>query len=595
MAVESAFLIKAITPIIAAVAKESANFLKESKIRWDANKTIEKLSKMILDINTVRTMWSRDKSVLIDTFYYPPKITSAENEYEVSEAESRQLSFDDILKQNSVIEGIVGQGKSILFRQLCNLTIKQLHIPIFIELRYIADDRSLESLILDYMDAAGINGGKPIFNHLATNKNIVLILDGFDEIQKNQVKNCIYEIEQLRKKFENLRILISSRPHYGVQNLAGFEIYRIAELTSEDYGPFLRKLIPDTVIRFNIEEALKNAPKSIIGVVTTPLMLSLLCVVYAQEGDIPSSLPTFYERLFNAVFIKHDNFKPGFNREHFSKLSESNLQKLFDAFCFMTIRDDHGRTLTREEFEASFEKAKNYTPNLECDIEGFKKDIVKVACLMLDDGYDQTSFLHKSIAEYHAASFIKRSSESFVKKFYEQAINNETKWLEPLKFLRHIDEFRYASLYIMKTYPAELQCLSKTLNTGTSAALNDYIGETLSEFTINMDGMEISSFSLGTRGNGRHRGFFATQLVSALASASTHALFLATNKKIAAAKRDSNPGVSKPMTINYQTYVAQFDTKMLWDALKTTEQNGLKELERCQVVIEIENRKDDIF
>ncbi|WP_162887072.1 NACHT domain-containing protein [Pseudomonas syringae] len=614
MAIESAVLAKAINPIVATIAKESATFFRTAMIKWDANKIIEKLARTIADVNTVRTMWSRDKSVSIDSFYYPPKIRpiSGDHDYDLDlEApetdqigkETVYLKLEDALAQNAIVVGIVGQGKSILFRQLTKLALDKMKIPIFVELRYIADDRNLEDLILNFMDAAGIAGGKAMFEHLAANKNIVLILDGFDEVHANLVTECVYAIEHLRKKFDNLRILISSRPDHSVQNLPGFQLYTIEELARGDYEPFLKKLIADSVMRFNIQQALFNAPESIRGVITTPLMLSLLCVVYAQEGDIPSSLPTFYERLFNAVFIKHDNFKPGFSREHYSKLSESNLQRLFDAFCFMAIKDDHGRTLTQQEFEETFEKARKYTAKIECEIEGFKKDIVKVACLMLNDGYDQTSFLHKSIAEFHAASFVKKSSESFVHRFYEHAISDQAKWSEPLNFLRYIDEYRYASLFIMKVYPPQLERLAAVLEQRTNEALINYTTHVLGHFTVHLEGVRATSFALGKQSE----GYFSHKLLTALLNAASSEIAQASPEKILSVKRESRKTASTAVDfsikaasiaadfISLEVLVNNFDMTILWESLRYSEINALEELARCQSVVDAENSKSDMF
>src|SRR5690606_25782823 len=127
---------------------------------------------------------------------------------------------------------------------------------------------------------------------------------------------------------------------------------------------------------------------------------TLVVIVHQTEQEIPSTLPEFFDKLFGTVFSKHDRYKAGFNRQHYSELPENELKKLFDAFCFMVIQGRGGRSLNPEEFNRFYEKASIYTKKTSCSVENFRKDIVKVACLMLEEGFNTTTFLHKSILDY---------------------------------------------------------------------------------------------------------------------------------------------------------------------------------------------------
>jgi hypothetical protein len=53
------------------------------------------------------------------------------------------------------------------------------------------------------------------------------------------------------------------------------------------------------------------------------------------------------------------------------------------------------------------------------ELDGFRHDIVHVTCLMQEEGYD-IHFLHKSVLEFFAASFITSRTETQAKRFYEQ-------------------------------------------------------------------------------------------------------------------------------------------------------------------------------
>ncbi|WP_226454844.1 NACHT domain-containing protein [Pseudomonas sp. AF03-9] len=480
-------LAKVLTPTITTIFKELGVAFKKQKTKWDAAVSINSLAEIILNINTVKTMWSRDKGVLISDFYYPPRITQKNSLHAYAATE-------DIINGNSVIEGIVGQGKSILMRNLCNEILSVGRIPIFIELRMVSSDRSLLDLILDYMDAAGIIGGRVVFDFLASEGKASLVLDGFDEIPESMVTSTVYAIQNFHKKYIDLPLIVSSRPHHAVQRLAGFRNFNIDEFEEEDYQPFLRKLIEDVILRENIYQSIIGAPTNIRGVITTPLMLTLLCLVYEMESHIPATLPDFFNSLFSAVFTRHDRFKPGFQRERHSGLSESKLHRLFDAFCFMAMQLGLGRTMKDIEFYRAFNEALEYAGGVSCEVEGFRKDIVNVACLMLEDGYEQVSFLHKSILEYHAASFVRHSSSEMACEFYEIAASDMNSWDDVLGFLKYMDEFRYGKHFTLKYYPAELEEISLVILSQNEESYLRYLEGKLPGFLVEMSGTSISAF-----------------------------------------------------------------------------------------------------
>lgn len=250
--ITAATLANSLKPALLPLLNSSLSALSNKFSHWSADASAEKLARTITDINTVKTMWSKDEGLPIDSFYYPAKITKKN--------QTTEKTIEDLLTEQAVVEGLVGQGKSILFRHICIHATKANLIPIFLELRMISKSQPLESLILEYLDIIGIEGGKNTFTHLAKNNKIILILDGFDEIQSNTIKKAVNDIQSIRKKYTELKILISSRPYHEARGLAGFNVYKLSDLQEKDYDKFLKKLIPDPFKRNNIIEAISDAP-----------------------------------------------------------------------------------------------------------------------------------------------------------------------------------------------------------------------------------------------------------------------------------------------------------------------------------------------
>lgn len=575
-----ASLAKVLSPIVTLIAKDLVGAFKEGVVKIEASRSTEIIAGLVLNINTVKTIWSKDRGLLLDEFYYSPKVL-----YKYS---GRAINISELLDQNSVVEGIVGQGKSMLMRQLCNSVIDTGRIPVFLELRMLSKERNLIDLILDYLDACSIKGGVAVFQHLAQTGKIALILDGFDEVSSDMIKATVYQIEQFQKKYPDLVLVVSTRPNNAISNLSGFEVFSIAPLTDADYEPFLNKLVKDVLFKSSLNIAIGNAPASIKGVITTPLMLTLLCLVYENESEIPSSLPDFFDRLFNAVFTRHDKFKVGFQRELSSGLPESKIRKLFDSFCFMTLQLGHGRSLKSSEFEAVFAGACQMTPLVVCELDGFKKDIVQVACLMLEDGYDEIVFLHKSILEYHAAVFIKASSEDVSERFYGNATKALHIWSEILVFLKYIDTYRYSKYFIIGYHLTELEALTKLLAERTIESLVEYVEVRFPETYIVMNNYSVRSYNSMSCGVELpfYQNFFAV-LVSVL----NKAVGEADAKQIQIAIRQTPVFIKGEVLMSFKAAAENLDLSAIWVSLRGVEQNLMSLVDEAKQVVESERLK----
>ena len=217
-------------------------------------------------------------------------------------------------------------------------------------------------------------------------------------------------------------------------------------LSPADFDPFLAKIGLKEPLRAPLLTALQQEGSQVAQLLTTPLMLTLAAFVYRTEREIPPELPQFYEVLFQTVFTAHDKAKIAFTRECKSGLDERTLQRFFECFCFMALNDGHVRSLTPGTFDTAFTKALSYSKE-KCNLNAFKHDIVDVACLMQQEGFD-TTFIHQSVQEYYSASFVKHCYDDAARKFYaarRKTINHG--WTQVLQFLRLIDEYRWAKYY----------------------------------------------------------------------------------------------------------------------------------------------------
>lgn len=196
----------------------------------------------LIGLAQVRTINEFDKSVSLYDFYVPPQVTDLEsnNIFLVDD-------LDDFSSPKKVlISGIVGQGKSILMR---SLAIKEAYkgerFPIFMELRELGDDESLENFIhKNINNNIGINNHK-LESYLLKEGKVILFLDGFDEIKTSEMGRVVKEFEKLTKKFEKLNFIVSSRPEENIEKSTIFNKFLINRLDLDGQINIINKLTND--------------------------------------------------------------------------------------------------------------------------------------------------------------------------------------------------------------------------------------------------------------------------------------------------------------------------------------------------------------
>lgn len=468
MSVET-LLFKNLLTDVYKLIKNKASLLKKLK-----NLNAENAFLSASNVEKVKTIWQVDKEVCLHEFFYP---TSIINEYK-----KIPVTGLDTFPENGkiVIQGTAGQGKSVLLRYIAGTELRKGNVlPIFIELRKISDRKSLTDLVLDNLSELGLDIDNLELNALLSTGKCVLILDAFDEVPESEVQSVISTMESWSNQHHNLCIVVSSRANAEIQKSAYFRVYNISELEVSDFEPLLNKLFSNSNGKVQeILKAIHSSDNEIIEVLKTPLLLTLLVIVYKSHNDIPNNLAEFYESLFHILCFRHDSTKPGFKREFSTQLPESKLSKLFDAFCFTCMKGKLS-SLTREEALDFTSEAFTLCQITDIENEFFLKDITKVTCLLVEEGF-RYHFIHKSIREFHAACYIKNSTEALKIKFYSHAINNTASYRQELSFLCYLDEYMYKKYFLIPHIQNKLTRLQ--FNTQTQES-NITAKEVLSGYT----------------------------------------------------------------------------------------------------------------
>ncbi|HEY0684619.1 MAG TPA: NACHT domain-containing protein [Steroidobacter sp.] len=415
-----------------------------------ASGKLKDIQKSIKSVQKVKTMWRIDKEVPLTSFYYPSRLIIDKTPRPITSLAAVST------KENFVIQGTVGQGKSIFLRYLCIKELVASHrIPIFVELRRYNPSLSFRAFLISAVSLYRIPCDDSMFDYLAESGKLVLLLDAFDEVEQGAVTDVLAEIEALAQQYPSLQIVVTSRPDSGIERSPHFRVYQLAALTSHDHRSFLAKIVSERPRVDEIAAAIAKSGTEIRLLLRTPLLLTLLVMVYNSRQEIPSSLSEFYDAIFFTLLTRHDKNKPGFRRKRETGLADSELRKLFEAFCYAARQQDQ-LVLKETTIGALLERASGAT-GISCITEAFIHDMTKVACLMLQEGFE-CHFIHKSVVEFHAASFVSRTSEDNARKFYSGMTPGKwPKWRQELEFLSQIDRPRYLRYFYVPSALAALQ------------------------------------------------------------------------------------------------------------------------------------------
>lgn len=405
-----------------------------------------------ISITKVRSLLDLENPLSIYNFYYPSRLIFRDS------IEKNVNSLKEIPKENYVIQGTAGQGKSIFLRYLFAQELKEEtttgRIPIFVELKRVAKEKDIKATIFESFSKLGFDIDDSLLDFYTSSGKFVLLLDAFDEMAEDQVNNTIDFIENLIIN-SGVQVIVTSRPDYDIQKSVLFRIIKLAPLKEKDHKPFLEKIC-NSEQADNLVKAIRENTSEVKDLLTTPLLMTLLFILYRTQQSIPKNIPKFYEELFDVMFYRHDNYKIGVTRKRHTNLDEGQVKKLFEAFCF-NVRLRQYNLINNTKFKECLDPATK-TLGINVSAEGFKKELVKVACMMQEEGFE-LSFIHKSVAEFHSASFVRDSIDEFAEKFYSKLYASErwSDWEMELRFLSQIDGYRYSNSFLIPALDAALK------------------------------------------------------------------------------------------------------------------------------------------
>lgn len=160
-----------------------------------------------------------------------------------------------------------------------------------------ASDVSDQSFTVDWLNAQLTKG------------NCFLLLDGLDEVPEASMNLCLQSIKAFSQKYSKNRIMLSCRKPAYKKGIVGFTAFEIENFAEADTAAFARNWFGSDTLTADRFLADLASSESAASLCKTPLLATLLCIMYGYARSLPSHRAELYERCVDALMFHWDTYR----------------------------------------------------------------------------------------------------------------------------------------------------------------------------------------------------------------------------------------------------------------------------------------------
>lgn len=231
------------------------------------------------------------------------------------------------------------------------------------------------------------------------NHNVIVLLDGFDELTAGLRPHCTQWLTSLIEKLPDDPIVITTGPQgYGPLYNIGFAPLQFAAWTTSDINQFAQRWI--TLISGGKQDLrlLSTGLRQFFTVAPRPIDLALAAVGWRAHAAVPATRVNAFEQWIDRAISRDgskellapDRIKAALARAAWTMLQDNRLELGFDEI---------EQAVTQAQPTATPEEPAKPTN----DATAIARDIVDRTGLLLPFGVDGWTFAHRHIAAYLAA------------------------------------------------------------------------------------------------------------------------------------------------------------------------------------------------
>ena len=314
-----------------------------------------------------------------------------------------------------MVLGKPGSGKTTFLRHLAVDCSKGKffcdRIPVLIELRSIKEGNSFNLLNLIHRKF-GLAQHEQTQQILNQGKAFIL-LDGLDEVPSQLRQSIRDQIYEFAKEYRKNRFVLTCRTQTIECTADNFQPIEVADFDAEQVEIFVHKWFtatPETsgqveewISRF-VEKLVEN--EQIRELAVTPILLTLTCLLFTAQQDLPKKRSELYEKGSNLLLKQWDRFRE--IPRDYQQLSVSDKQKLLSYLAFRKFEQPDNFILFEQD-EIQGYIAEHLKIEAE-ESEAVLKAIEAHHGLLIERANGIWSFSRLTFQEYFTAKYIVDSS-----------------------------------------------------------------------------------------------------------------------------------------------------------------------------------------
>jgi len=323
------------------------------------------------------------------------RVLDEDGERERREGDVKSLR-DSVHEKRMILLGDAGMGKTSSLQYLSFLDATEnpngradnQRIPVYVELKLLTGETPLERVVFHKLGMLGTDA-----EYYLSSGRVTLYLDGLNEIMNTVRQRYWIEIGNLMAKYDQLPIVMASRPQLYRNNFPKVPCFLLQKMTGAQIQEFLFKnaSTADIAKGLWLEIEGNGYLRRIVG---TPLLLFMLLNVVEQSGTIPSTEGLIIREFVNGLFLREQQEKD-------IQFEEVEFRLLLRQLAFQGLsRKGSNAAITQDEALAILAERKG-SYGLTTNLVAFLRRSEELGIIARQE--EQYSFSHQLYQDYFAA------------------------------------------------------------------------------------------------------------------------------------------------------------------------------------------------